>query len=334
MRFSAMTCIGARLPAGDRRQQLDLIGANSFNRSMVTCGIGAGQGEPLSARRNKRRKKTAQRNGRGMGQPEAQAPDERPSATRETLADLAARFVRARADSAALPDDPSALLATVADAYAVQSNIIALTGDVRGWKVTGWTPADQAKYRSDRPVAGPLLAPFLVPSPAAFALSQFVAPLIECEVAFVLGADLPPREIPYERAEIEAAIETVVAGVEIVDSRIPAGATDLLRLADSMANGAYVTGAPAPDWRGLDLAGIPVAFNADNGDKESGLSTRVLGNPLLAVIALANAQPLAGPGLKKGHVITTGTCTPPVPLRRGAYVADFGPLGQVRLSVG
>jgi 2-keto-4-pentenoate hydratase len=269
-----------------------------------------------------------------MGQPKAQGRDARPSAPRETIADLAARFVRARAQSAALPDDPSARIETVADAYAVQSNIIALTGAVRGWKVTAWTPADQAKYRSDRPVAGPLLAPYVVPGTATFALSQFVAPLIECEIAFVLGADLPRREVPYERAEIEAAVEAVVAGVEIVDSRIPAGATDLLRLADSMANGAYVTGTPVLDWRGLDLTSIAVAFSADNGDRESGVSARVLGNPFLAVLALANAQPLASPGLRKGQVVTTGTCTPPVPLHKGSYVADFGPLGQVRLSVG
>jgi 2-keto-4-pentenoate hydratase len=270
-----------------------------------------------------------------MEQPAEQAEDARRSGARETaLADLAARFARARAETSVLPDDPSSLIATIADAYEVQSNIIALAKGVRGWKVSALTPAEQAKYRSDRPVAGPLLAPFVMPGPATFALSQFAAPLIECEVAFVLGADLPRREVPYERSEIEAAVEAVVAGIEIVDSRIPAGATDLLRLADSMANGAYVVGAPVSDWRDLDLASIAVALSADNGEQQSGSSARVLGNPLLAVLALANALPLAGPGLKKGHVITTGTCTPPVALRKGTYAADFGLLGQVRLSVG
>jgi 2-keto-4-pentenoate hydratase len=267
-----------------------------------------------------------------MAQTGEQRLDATPSSP-EMLTKLAARFVQARAETATLPDDPSALIATVADAYAVQSNIITLTGEVGGWKVAAFTPADQAKYRSDRPIAGPLLAPHVVASPAVFTLSQFIAPLIECEVAFVLGADLPPRGTPYERGEIEAAIESAVAGVEIVDSRIPAGATDLLRLADSMANGAYVTGAPVSDWRNLDLTTIAVAFSADNGDQQSGSSARVLGNPFLAVIALANAQPLAGPGLRKGQVITTGTCTTPVSLRKGEYVADFGPLGQVKLSV-
>jgi 2-keto-4-pentenoate hydratase len=269
-----------------------------------------------------------------MGQAEEQLRDARQSGARESLAELAARFARARAETRALPDDPSPLVATVADAYEVQSNIIALAGDVRGWKVSALTPADQAKFRSGHPVAGPLLAPHVVTAPAAFALSQFVAPIIECEVAFVLGADLPHRDIPYGRAEIEAAIEAAVAGVEIVDSRIPQGATDLLRLADSMANGAYVTGAPVSGWRSLDLAAIAVALTADNGEQQSGTGARILGNPLLAVLALANAQPLAGPGLKKGQVITTGSCTPPVPLRKGSYVAGFGPLGEIRLSVG
>ena len=269
-----------------------------------------------------------------MGQAGEQLRDGSQVDVHESLEELAARFARARAEAHALPDDPSPLIRTVADAYAVQSNIVALTGDVRGWKVTALTPADQAKYRSDQPVAGPLLAPYVVTAPAAFVLSQFVAPLIECEIAFVVGVDLPRREIPYERAEIEAAVEAVVAGVEIVDSRIPPVATDLLRLADSMANGAYVVGAPVSSWRGLDLTAIAVALSADNGERQSGSSARVLGNPLLAVLALANAQPLAGPGLQKGQVITTGTCTPPVSLRKGSYVADFGPLGEIRLSVG
>jgi 2-keto-4-pentenoate hydratase len=293
-------------------------------RRIVTYGAGASQGTmPFGTLQESQE----------MGQAGEQLGDASEAGATESLAELAGRFVRARAETYALPDDPSLLVATVSDAYEVQSNIVALTGDVRGWKVTALTPGDQAKYRSDRPVAGPLLAPYVMATPAVFVLSQFVAPIIECEIAFVLGADLPPREPPYAQAEVEAMVDAVVPGIEIVDSRIPARATDLLRLADSMANGAYVIGAPVSAWRDLDLTSIPVAFSTDNGDGESGTSARVLGNPFLAVIALANAQPLAGPGLKKGQIITTGTCTPPVPLRKGNYVANFGPLGEIRFSV-
>jgi 2-keto-4-pentenoate hydratase len=51
------------------------------------------------------------------------------------------------------------------------------------------------------------------------------------------------------------------------------------------------------------------------------------------VTALANAQPLPAGGLKAGQIVTTGTCTTPLPLQRGEYVADFGVLGSVKLSV-
>jgi 2-keto-4-pentenoate hydratase len=50
-------------------------------------------------------------------------------------------------------------------------------------------------------------------------------------------------------------------------------------------------------------------------------------------MALANAQPLPAGGLRRGQIVTTGTCTTPVPLRAGRYAADFGPLGVVTLEV-
>ncbi len=252
-----------------------------------------------------------------------------------TLADLAARLAQARRDARVLPDDPSRLIATVEDAYKVQSHLIALAnGDVRGWKVTALTSPDRAKYAATRPVAGPLLAPHVSGSPSTVLLSQFVAPLLECEIAFVLGADLPPRDHPYEQEEVAAAVEATVPGMEIVDSRVAAGATELAKLADSMMNGAYIVGALLSGWRGYDLTDIAVELSADNGERQCGNSARIPGGPFRAVLALANAQPLAGAGLKKGQVITTGTCTKPVPLRNGDYVGAFGPLGQVRLSVG
>jgi 2-keto-4-pentenoate hydratase len=51
------------------------------------------------------------------------------------------------------------------------------------------------------------------------------------------------------------------------------------------------------------------------------------------VVALANAQPLPAVGLKKGQVIATGTCIEPIELREGNYVAEFGPLGVLRMTV-
>jgi 2-keto-4-pentenoate hydratase len=248
---------------------------------------------------------------------------------------LAARLAEARARAVALDAAPwRDAIANVADAYRVQSELARLAGgDVRAWKVTALTAAQQQGFRSDRPVAGALLAPFVHASPATVALSQLVVPLLECETAFLLGRDLPARDVPYERAEIEAAVEAIVPAMEIADCRWAAGAPDLLKLADDMGNGAFVAGSAVTDWRMIDLAGIDIALAHGGSVIERGNAAKILGDPLAAVQALANAQPLPAGGLRRGQIVTTGTCTTPAPLRPGRYDADFGPLGTVRLTV-
>ena len=167
---------------------------------------------------------------------------------------------------------------------------------------------------------------------ATLSTAQFIVPLIECEVAFVLGADLPPRAQPYTRGEIEAAIEAVVPPFEIADSRCPADAPNLLKLADCMGNGFFISGAPVRDWRKLDLENLAITLTLDGNVAERGNSSRILGNPLLAVIALANAQPLAAGGLKRGQIVTTGSCITPIAPKPGIYIGEFGPLGTLQLN--
>jgi 2-keto-4-pentenoate hydratase len=249
--------------------------------------------------------------------------------------ELVDALARARAEARVIEArEIGAKIDSVAGAYRIQSQLAARPGhSVLGWKVTALNSEQQRSYLTDRPVAGALLSPFVHEAPALLSVKQFVVPLLECEVAFVLGTDLPPRERPYERAEIEAAIEAVVPAFEIADGRCPVDAPALLKLADSMGNGAFITGTPVHDWRGIDLDDLAVTLKHNGEIIERGSSARILGNPLLAVVALANAQPLPAAGLKRGHVVTTGTCTTPVPLQAGAYVGEFGPLGNIRLDI-
>ncbi len=223
---------------------------------------------------------------------------------------------------------------SVADAYEVQSELVRLAGGgVRAWKVTALSLEQQKGYRSDKPVAGALLARFVQETPAELALSQFVTPLLECEISFLLGRDLPAREQPYRRVDIEAAIEAIVPALEIADCRWPADAPDLLKLADDMGNGAFITGKPTSNWRVIDLTGIGIVLTYDGTDIEHGNAAKILGDPLLAVKMLADAQPLPAGGLKCGQIVTTGTCITPVALKRGRYDADFGQLGTISLTI-
>jgi 2-keto-4-pentenoate hydratase len=249
-------------------------------------------------------------------------------------ADLADELARARAEVRVLETGPwRASVTNVAEAYRIQSQLAGRAGNtVRGWKVTALAIEQQRSFLTDRPVAAALLSPFVHMAPAVLSAAQFIVPLLECEVAFLLGADLPPRQQPYTRSEIEAAVEAVVPAIEVADSRCPADAPNLLKLADSMGNGAFITGAPVRDWRKLDLENIDVTLTHDGSVTERGSSARILGNPLLAVIALANAQPLPAGGLKRGQIVTTGTCITPIPPKPGAYVGEFGALGTLELS--
>src|SRR5690606_25134423 len=133
-------------------------------------------------------------------------------------------------------------------------------------------------------------APFFHATPATVALTDFVAPLLECEISFLLGRDLPPRDKPYERAEIEAAVAAIVPAMEIADCRWQADAPDLLKLADDMGNGAFIAGNGIADLRAFDLARIEIALAYDDTTIEYGKATKVLGDPLSAVKELANAQ--------------------------------------------
>ena len=251
------------------------------------------------------------------------------------MSDLAEHLLRARAEARIIDVGlAKGVVGTVADAYVVQDQLASmLGGEVRGWKVTALTPEQQRGYPTDKPVAGPLVAPFFHKTPASLGLVQFIAPLLECEIAFLLGQDLPPRQTPYQRDEIEAAVEAIVPAVEIADCRWPADAPGLLKLADDMGNGAFVAGHPIRDWRDVDLGVQDVVLTFAGAETARGPCSRILGDPLLAVLALANAQPLPAGGLKSGQIVTTGTCIEPVPLKAGSYVANFGPLGRLSLSV-
>lgn len=251
-----------------------------------------------------------------------------------TIADLAARFAAARDEARLANLDGAETVGSVEDAYRVQAELVKRANDdVRGWKVTALAAADQKKYLSSRPVAGPLLGRYVHDAPAKISLSSLVVPLLESEVAFVLGTDLPAQNAPYSRRQIEAAISAVVPVFELADSRVAADGTDLMKLADAMGNGLFIVGRPIADWQNIDLTDIAVTLTHDGATIERGSSARILGNPLVAVIALANAQPLSHPGLRTGQIITTGTCTTPVKVLPGKHAAHFGVLGDIEMTV-
>lgn len=250
-----------------------------------------------------------------------------------------AALIEARRHGRALAQIPAGWVPADLDAaYRLQAAVSSGLGETRGWKVSALTVSQQRDLGVPCPVAGPLLAPWVRDSPASFALADFVGPKLECEFAFELGRDLPPRAQAYTRAEVEEAIGALHVVIEVVDSRLPAGSAVELQLGDALNNGAFIIGPSTGDWRGVRYATHAIVLRTTGGDGGTrelahGDASVVLGgDPPGAVVLLANNPPRGARGLRRGDIITTGSCTPPVPLPgRGAIEADFGALGVVRL---
>jgi 2-keto-4-pentenoate hydratase len=245
---------------------------------------------------------------------------------------LAAR--RARRPIASLPDDcrPE----TLAEGYLAQDAFVASSGGaVAGFKIGATSAKAQAFLEIDAPFAGSVLKHDLHDSPAVLAAARFPFRLIEPEVAFRLGRDLPPRARGYEREEVAAAVADLHPAIEIVTSGLQnwqrQGVASLI--ADNGVNGALILGPACAHWRDFDLPRHEVTLRVNGEVAGTGVGGNALGDPMSALAWLVEHRARRGRGLAAGQVVTTGVVTEFVELDAGdEAVADFVSLGEVRLA--
>ena len=249
---------------------------------------------------------------------------------------LAAR--RAMTPIAGLPD--AIRPQDEASAYAVQAAYVPMVlemsgGNAVGYKVGATNDAVQQRMGIVQPFRGLLLSPFVHASPARIPRESCIIRVLEVEFAYRVGRDLPAAGAPYDQAAVKGAMAALLPAIEIVDSRYAdwSKAGGLQLIADNASGGHWVYGDAVVDWQGIDLADYKVSLSVNGERKADGSSSNVLGHPLKSMVWLANALAAAGDGLKAGQVVTTGSCTTPVMASPGdSVVADFGPLGQVRVD--
>ncbi len=257
-------------------------------------------------------------------------------------------LVSARRDATPLAAFPEAWRpADIDAAWALQRAVIdgLDAGGRAAWKVAGVTDAQRKAMGIDRAIGATIPTAYCVDASApgaTFSLSRLIAPLVECEFAFQLGRDLPPRSTSWSREEVEAAIVSMHFTIELVDPRLPRGLGTLADMADGFNNGVLFVGSAVEGWHGASLA--PVEIRLDRIDSHGHAagepiatgSARVIvdGDPIDAVVQLANAQPAGGPTLRAGDVITTGSCTgaPRLP-GVGRYRASYAGLGAIEITI-
>jgi 2-keto-4-pentenoate hydratase len=206
-----------------------------------------------------------------------------------------------------------------------------------GWKIAATSRAGQAHIAVDGPMAGRLLRERVRESGSDVPFGNNHMRVAEAEFAFRMGDDLLPRAGEYGVDEVLAAVETLHPAIEVPDSRFEdftsVGAPQLI--ADNACSHYFVLGGAAPaSWRSIDLVEHRVDGRIEGKLSREGRGANVLGDPRIALAWLANELSRLGITLRRGQVVTTGTCLTPLEIALGDRVtADFGPLGTVEARI-
>ncbi|MBX6375982.1 MAG: fumarylacetoacetate hydrolase family protein [Acetobacteraceae bacterium] len=245
-----------------------------------------------------------------------------------------ARRTQPRAPLAPLP--PGLAPAGEAAAYVVQ-RALARRFDAdppAGFKIGATTRQMQEYLGLAGPAAGFVPPGGLRATPAEFRFADFFQPGVECEIGLRLGRDIPPG--PCSREAAEGAVAEVFPAIEIVERRygpdLAAFGTPSL-IADQVFHAAGVLGAPAPDWRSLDLGATRGRIWVAGEQRGEGHGRDLLGHPMEALAWLAgSAAAREFGGLRAGQVVFLGSVTPPIWLDGPCTVRiEFDGLGAVEV---
>jgi 2-keto-4-pentenoate hydratase len=254
------------------------------------------------------------------------------------LRGAAALLADARREVAVLRELPEDCRPTnLEEAYFVSDTLAADLGwPIRGWYCAATNPAVQRILGIDEPYYGRLFEPLVYESPAALDTDDFPPMMVEVEVAFELGSDLPPRGRAYTNAEVADAVSSVAGSIEVVAGHLQDWMSQdaYSVISDNGTDGALVVGPAHTRWREFDLVTMEASVLRNGVEERRGSGANVLESPLNALTWLANARAAVGNGLSAGQVHNTGTLTAPLPVERGdELTVRFDALGDVHLTL-
>ncbi|WP_068075779.1 2-keto-4-pentenoate hydratase [Novosphingobium lentum] len=221
-------------------------------------------------------------------------------------------------------------------AYAVQA-INTRFWQAQGRRIVGrkaglTAKAVQTQLGVDQPDFGVLFDDMRVADGGRLDPARALQPKAEAEIALLLGADLP--DPATTREQVAAAVATVHAAIEIVDSRI---ADWKITFADTVAdNGSsafFVLAEHGLPLAGLDLYSAGMVLEVDGAIASLGVGAAALGHPLEAAAWLARTLAARGDPLRAGDILLTGALGPMVPLVPGNHVrALVGGIGAASFT--
>jgi 2-keto-4-pentenoate hydratase len=216
---------------------------------------------------------------------------------------------------------------TIEEAYFVQDRMSWAYEKIGGWKVGAPTP-------DATPTFAPMPADWMTCTGCALKGNTHRYRGVEAEIAFKLGSDLLPREAPYTREEVFAAIASMHPAIEILETALvdPDQATKLTAVADMAMHGGFVYGDAVPNWQSIDFTKESVLLTVDGAMRVERTGSNTAGDLTRLLPWLANEGASRTEGLRKGDFITTGSWTGNTLATSGAAVeARFARAGLAAL---
>ena len=222
---------------------------------------------------------------------------------------------------------------TIDDAYAIQlANVERVVNEgelISGKKIGLTSKGIQEQMGVGEPDYGHLFKSMDCSPEGKVPFDGFLLPKIEGELAFILKADLAGGKVTA--GDVLAATDYIVAGFEIVDSRVENWNIKLIdTVADNASSGCYVLGKQRLSPEEIDLLNVGMKLYKNGRLISEGDSKAVLGNPAQAVAWLANRLWGYGVTLKKGEVILSGAFAAAPQAQKGdIFKAEFTGFGNV-----
>jgi len=223
----------------------------------------------------------------------------------------------------------------LAGAYRVQKAYVLkrLEGDqIAGFKAGLTSRGSQQRFGVDSPLGGVLLSSGRHSDEAMIDGAMFQQPMIETEIGFVLGQAItrPLGEVP----ELHEKIRAVAPVIELPDL----GFADMehLKAVDIVAANVsafqFIVGRKR-GLEGMDLNNINAVLRLEGEEVNRGEGRDAMGDQWRAALWLVNTMVELGWRMEPGQIIITGALGNMIPGKPGAYVADFGALGQISFVI-
>ena len=209
------------------------------------------------------------------------------------------------------------------DAYAIQAEILRRKLS-RGRRLAGLKAGltSHAKMKQmgvASPVFGFMTDDYAVPDGGECPMSGLIHPKVEPEIAFVTRTVL--RGPGCHLAAVLAAIDFVIPGIEVIDSRYRDFKFDLKSVvADNTSAARFVVGGQPMRIAGVDLRTVGVVLEKNGVPVATGAGAAVLGHPAAALAMLANHLGARGQEIPAGTLILSGGITEAVSVSAGDTV--------------